>query len=365
MTQVDRDGFLAVRNTFPLDHSHGRQPLSRALAARPETLGLLARDPRLRVMDPSSAVFLDTETTGLGTAAGTLVFLVGVGRFMDDAFEVTQYFLPGPGMEPLFLAAVRAGLGDEAFLVSYNGKCFDAPLLEARFTLQRQRVALSRRPHLDLLYAARNLYRARVPDCRLSTIERVILGVERGEEDVPGALIPGIYFDFLHTGAVEQLGRVFYHNLLDVLSLAGLSGSASAAVEGRPECTHPSDHMGAARMLEASGCLREAEAAYRRALMVATGRRRAELMQRLGFLLKRMGEHERAAEAWRALIEAGADPEAIAAVELAKYLEHRVHDYSAAVEVVKGALSQPGARQPGRREALDHRLRRVMRKAAN
>lgn len=315
-------------------------------------------------MDPSAAAYFDTETTGLGTAAGTLVFLVGVGRFAEGEFEVTQYFLPGPAREAPFLSAVSEGLGQDLFLVSYNGKCFDAPLLESRFTLQRRRVALTGWPHLDLLPAARKLYRPRVPDCRLATIERMVLGVERAQADVPGALIPSIYFDYLRTGAVDELGRVFYHNLVDILSLAGLSAAEAAAVEGVPEYVHPRDHLGAARMLESVGRLEEAEAAYRRALRGAVGSESIEPMFRLGFLLKRMGQYGRAAEIWRALIEAHADPEAVAAVELAKHLEHRLRDYDAAAQVVAAALDCPGAGNAGLREALRRRLERVERKAA-
>lgn len=282
VARADQDGFLALRHTFALDHQHGRLPLSRALSAQPDTLCLLSRDPRLAGMDPSAAAFFDTETTGLGTATGTLVFLVGVGRFVDGGFEVVQYFLPGPASEAAFLSAIREGFGQDPFLVSYNGKCFDAPLLQARYTMQRQRLALTHWPHLDLLHPARSLYRPRVPDCRLGTIERFVLGVVRSQADVPSALIPSIYFDYLRTGAVDQLGRVFYHNLVDILSLAGLSASEAAALEGRPECTHPCDHLGAAKLLESTGRLEEAEAAYRRALVVATGRTRIEPMQRLG-----------------------------------------------------------------------------------
>ncbi len=357
-------GFLAIKHTYALDYVHGRWPLSIALAPSPETLSLLARDDRLTEMEPASAVYLDTETTGLGTATGTLVFLVGMGRFVRDRFEVTQYFLPGPAGEQAFLAGVREGLGEQTFLVSYNGKCFDAPLLQARYTMQRRRVPLTRWPHLDLLHAARGLYRSRVPDCRLGTIERLVLGVTREDDDVPGALIPGIYFDYLRTGAVAELSRVFYHNLLDVLSLAGLGGTAAAALEGRPEASHPSDHGGAARILELSGKQDEAEEAYRRALATVSGARRVELMRRLAFLYRRRGEYGRAAELWRVLVAMGTDYDAVAHTELAKHLEHRVRDFDAALAVVEEALCLSKRCSPAIREALVHRRERLLAKAS-
>lgn len=365
IADAGRAGFLAIRHTYTLDHHHGRWPLSLALAPRPATLGLLARDNRLAEMEPASAVYFDTETTGLGTATGTLVFLVGVGRFAGDRFEVTQYFLPGPTGEQPFLAGVREGLGEQTFLVSYNGKCFDAPLLQARYTMQRQRVPLTRWPHLDLLHTARGLYRSRVPDCRLGTIERLVLGVTREEDDVPGALIPGIYFDYLRTGAVAELSSVFYHNLLDVLSLAGLGGTAAATLEGRPEASHPSDHGGAARILELNGREEEAEQAYRRALASVTGARRVELMRRLAFLLRRRGQYERSAELWRVLAEVGTDADGVAHTELAKHLEHRVRDYESALAVVDEALASPQRCSPSMRDALLHRRARLAAKWAS
>ncbi|NLT43207.1 MAG: hypothetical protein GXX93_11080 [Anaerolineae bacterium] len=364
VVEAERTGYLAVRHVYPVEHRHGHAPLSLALEARPETLGLLARDARLDSMDPSSAVYFDTETTGLGTATGTLVFLVGVGRFVTGGFEVTQYFLPGPDGEKAFLGGVREGLG-ETFLVSYNGKCFDAPLLQTRYLLQRERLALTRWPHLDLLRAARGLYRARVPDCRLGTIERMVLGVEREEADVPGFLIPGIYFDYLRSGAVEELARVFYHNLLDVLSLAGLGGAAAATMEGRLASPPASDLSGAGRLLELAGRDAEAEASYRRALLTARGEERAAMLRRLGFLLKRQREHVRAAEVWNALVESGTDRDGVAHTELAKHLEHRIRDYTEALAVVEMALQSGAHRAPGMRAALEHRKARLLAKQAS
>ena len=40
--------------------------------------------------DPRRALFLDTETTGLSGGAGTVAFLVGVGRFTPEGFLLRQ-----------------------------------------------------------------------------------------------------------------------------------------------------------------------------------------------------------------------------------------------------------------------------------
>src|SRR3990170_1862084 len=55
-------------------------------------------------------VCLDTETTGLATGAGTVVFLVGLGRWDGQRFRVTQLFLPDHADEPAFLGILAAEL---------------------------------------------------------------------------------------------------------------------------------------------------------------------------------------------------------------------------------------------------------------
>ncbi|MGQ9552549.1 MAG: ribonuclease H-like domain-containing protein [Anaerolineae bacterium] len=354
---------LIKRYTFALDHRHGGHILAEALEAAPDTLSLLARDPDLGRTSLAEAAFLDIETTGLAGGTGTLVFLVGIGKFTADSFEITQLFLPGPDEEHSFLQALKEELLQRPFLVSYNGKCFDAPMIQTRFLLKRQRLSLNAWPHLDLLYATRRLYRARVSDCSLSTVESQVLRVQRSQEDIPGALIPGIYFDYLQSGKVEPLTRVFYHNLVDILSLATLSGAITGTIEGR-HITHPWDELGAGRILESAGRLEEAVAAYRRAADGNRGRHRYWALERLGFVLKRAGKYGQAEEVWRLLIDAKADASGSAHIELAKCLEHHKRDYAGAVEVVRAALELPATQESSLREALKYRLARLEGKLA-
>ncbi|MCX7038962.1 MAG: hypothetical protein NT005_07510, partial [Spirochaetes bacterium] len=77
---------------------------------------------------------------------------------------------------------------------------------------------------------------------------------------------------------------------------------------------------------------------------------------------KRKGEWEKAVEIWRAMIERGRS--VFAAVELAKYLEHRAHDAGQALAVVE-KLSSWGL-PAGARLRNDIRLRRerLMRKSS-
>lgn len=162
-------------------------------------------------------VCLDTETTGLATAAGTLAFLVGLARWDGIAFRQTQLLLPDHADERALLAEIGRWITPDAWLVSYNGRGFDWPLLEARFRLAG-RPAPAHAGHLDLLPFVRRVFRHRMDDARLRTVEESILGVTRAG-DVEGWEIPAIYLDVLRGGPVEPLAGVVIHNEKDVRSL--------------------------------------------------------------------------------------------------------------------------------------------------
>ncbi len=163
-------------------------------------------------------VCLDTETTGLATAAGTLAFLVGLGWWQGARFRQIQLLLPDHAFEPALLDELRDHIPAGAWLVTYNGRTFDWPLLVTRYRMAR-RDAPIHGGHLDLLPFVRRVFRHRLPDARLKTVERRILGIHRAE-DIDGWEIPGRYFDFLRGGPASPLRDVIRHNDDDVRSLA-------------------------------------------------------------------------------------------------------------------------------------------------
>jgi hypothetical protein len=162
-------------------------------------------------------VCLDTETTGLATAAGTLAFLVGLARWDGTAFRQTQLLLPDHADEPALLAEIERWVTPDTWLVTYNGRGFDWPLVEARFRMAG-RAAPVHAGHLDLLPFVRRVFRHRMEDARLRTVEEELLGVSR-VGDVEGWEIPGIYLDVLRGGPVDALAGVVIHNEKDVRSL--------------------------------------------------------------------------------------------------------------------------------------------------
>ena len=163
---------------------------------------------------------LDTETTGLATAAGTLAFLVGLGWWVGERFRQVQLLLPDHADEPAMLEALTALIPTGGWLVTYNGRGFDWPLLVARYRMAG-RDAPAHAGHLDLLGLVRRMFRHRLDDARLKTVETALLDVAR-HGDVGGWEIPGIYLDVLRGGPIEPLAVVVRHNESDVRSLARL-----------------------------------------------------------------------------------------------------------------------------------------------
>ncbi len=173
-------------------------------------------------------VFLDTETSGLAGGTGTYAFMVGVGRFEAGTFHVSQYFMRDPSEEAALLEALADYLAPAQALVTFNGKAFDAPLLATRYRLHACPVPFEECAHLDLLPLARRLWRDRLPSRALKYLEENVLMAPRTSEEVPGYEIPYLYFDYLRTADASPLQGVFYHNAMDIVALAALTGHVAA-----------------------------------------------------------------------------------------------------------------------------------------
>lgn len=290
-------------------------------------------------IDPSRPlVLLDTETTGLGTGVGTLPFLVGTGIWDGERLVVRQWYLPDQPQEPGFLAAIAATLPQDPWLVTYNGRSFDWPLLVARYRLQR-RSAPAIEGHLDLLPVARQLWRHRLADARLASVETGVAGVRR-HGDLPGALIPERYFRYLRTGEAAPLRDVGRHNLQDIVSLAMLLVVLAERLlpEDRRAACHPGDLAGLgaayARRRRHEEALRCYETALRTGLEPGL-RRRTEVQRARA--LGRVGRHDEAAAAWQAMAESGGPGASAGWIQVAKHLEHVKVDLPAALAAAEQA----------------------------
>jgi uncharacterized protein YprB with RNaseH-like and TPR domain len=359
--ETARGPLLVVRRRFPLAYAHGAQPLAAAGALDPDALAMLAR--AARPPEARRLVYLDTETTGLAGGTGTYVFLVGAGFVDGDEFEVRQYFMRDLDEEPALLSALEVLLTRFDGFVTYNGTGFDLPLLETRFVLGRRRWPVDRF-HLDLLGPARRLWRERLPDCRLGTVEQNVLRFYR-RDDLPGALIPAVYFDYLRRKQPGELPRVFEHNRHDILSLAALTGWVAEAARRAPaDDIEPDELAGFGWLWEARDPER-GEACFRQALALGVGGiGRARLLARLAWREKRRARWMEARALWDELARGQRVFDPRPWEEMAKIDEHRLRDWSGAQAIVREALTRADAGRASEaiRALLGHRLQRLERR---
>lgn len=163
----------------------------------------------------------DTETTGLAGGTGTRAFMIGAADWRDGGLRLRQLTTTTLAAEADMLRTFAGWLPPGTVLVSYNGKCYDAPLLNTRYRLARQPSPITGLLHLDLLHPARRRWKGRWENCRLGTLERRVLDIVRGD-DLPGSEAPRAWLDYLRGGSARDLRRVAEHNAQDLRSLAGL-----------------------------------------------------------------------------------------------------------------------------------------------
>jgi len=358
-------------------------------------------------------LFLDTETTGLGTATGTYAFLVGLARWQDDRLIPIQLLLPDQSEERAFLAALSDLVPVDGWLVTYNGRGFDWPLLVTRFRMGHGPPP-EHAGHLDLLPIVRRLFRHRMTDARLPTVEAELLSVQRGG-DVGGWEIPGRYLSFLRDGSPHHLVDVVRHNSIDVISLARLLGHIAARLGDRDRWVdgEAGDLAGLSRLFRREGRDGDALACLDAALVASgqpsdrpapttdgepwwspgahadfggrprpprpswptgsafgSGWSEARLLVERARLLRRIGRIDEALAAWGAVAAAGDPTGAAALIEIAKLREHVQRDYQGALEaalrgrVVLDRCRAIGRAAPHLERDVSHRIGRLRRRVA-
>jgi uncharacterized protein YprB with RNaseH-like and TPR domain len=288
---------------------------------------------------PSKWCFLDTETTGLAGGSGTYAFLVGVGRITPEGFRVRQFFMRDFDEEASQLSALHEHLKNFEVLITYNGRTYDQPLLETRFRMIRQRPPFASLEHLDLLFGARRLWNLRFDSCRLVDLENQILGVER-QGDLPGELIPYVYFEYLRRHEIFRLLPIFHHNAMDILTLACLTAIVPRAFQApaQAQFAHGAEMVGLARWWRQAEQPDTALALFRQALDRPLA---DELLFRtmwdIAALEKKLGRQHAALPVLTDLAASHNPWRAPAFIELAKYYEHRERNYAMALEMTRNA----------------------------
>ena len=319
-----------------------------------------------RRFDIRRCLFLDTETTGLSHGAGTVAFLVGVGFVEGESLVIEQYLMRDYGDEPELIVRLAERMAGFDCVCTFNGRTFDMPLLETRFTMCRMRERWRDLENLDLLTPARRTWKLRLGSCRLSNIEAAILGMPRAD-DLPGSEVPVRYFAFLKSGDEALLEDIIDHNRQDIATLATLL-TRLCEVNDHPEAqTDQRDLFSLGRSLERQGELRPARELYRLSAIPRPAGTLAALMGeriagqanwRLVRLLRREGDADGARRVLEQMLARGQMP-GQARTELSKLYEHIWKDYRRAMQYARAAGEYPDAEAP---ELLERRLERLRRK---
>jgi uncharacterized protein YprB with RNaseH-like and TPR domain len=360
--QTNFGSLFSSNHAYPEDYRLGNQAL---LPARPtQGIARWARTPHLAETSIENFIFLDTETTGLSGGTGTMAFMVGVGRYRGGRFVMEQFFLRGPAEEAALLAALEEFCRDMAAVVTYNGKSFDIPILNARYILQGFTSPFEDLPHLDLLHLTRRIWKARLEQCNLGNIEDKIFGLSRDANEVPGYLIPEYYTQYLREGDAQPLKGIFVHNEQDVVSLAALFALFTDVLHDPAAWQNDSsqDLTSLGRLFEKLGDADSALSLYEKGRRVGgSPEPRVEPLLAQARLLKRQNRYQEAEALWLQAAESGALE---ALEELAKFHEHQRGNPQIALEFTEQALSvmsrfSPEARSAQREAAFLHRRERL------
>ena len=354
---------------------HGRETVESISRRLHDAIGEAAILAGLPLEPP--LLFFDLETTGLNGGAGTCAFLIGCGSFdAGGSFLTRQHLLAAPEDERSLLTAVAAELARAGALVSFNGKSFDAPLLETRYLYHRLEWTPRALPHVDMLHVARRFWKPVVASafrrtnidessCSLVALEQQQLG-HRRSGDVPGFEIPARYFHFVRSGDAGPLRAVFEHNRLDLLSLAALTARALHLLKAGPADTRdPREALAIGNAYARAGLGPRAREAYQRALDLS-GRSssiRLDALRALAGSTRRSRQYEDAAGWWRQILDVRGCPPHVAREAreaLAIHHEHRSRDLAAARTFALQILDAES--QPAWGEAVRHRLARLDRK---
>jgi uncharacterized protein len=353
-----------MERLYAAHKQHGSADIG-ALAELPASLLDALGNHEIANAPPERWAFLDTETTGLAGGSGTYAFLIGVGRITPEGFRVRQFFMREYAEERSILAALDSHLNEFDVLITYNGKSYDQPLLETRYRMTRHKAPFARLGHLDLLHGARRLWKLRLENCRLVQLEEQILGVCR-EGDLPGELIPYVYFEYLRSREAQRLVPIFHHNAMDILTLACLTAIVPAAFRhtdaeslSRVGVRRGEDLAGIARWLAATDEHDAALEMFKRAIDAGLPDKLLfRALWEIALLEKKLARPQASLRGFTELAGCRNDYRVAALEELAKYYEHEERNYAIALEFTRQALTYDTS------AALRRRLERLERRVA-
>ena len=169
---------------------------------------LIPKSEHWRMFDhfKDDAAYLDIETDGLSRDA--LVTVVTVHR-KDRTYTLTEGF----DLDPESLSKALEG---SKILVTYNGSCFDVPVLRNSFPEVDLDI-----PQYDLRFASRKVgYKGGLKPLEIE------LGIHRSEDilDVDGAMAVHLWHQWKRNGDEDALNILQEYNRADTVNLEYIAG---------------------------------------------------------------------------------------------------------------------------------------------
>lgn len=296
-------------------------------------------------------LFFDTETTGLESGAGHMIFLIGWARVTKEGVTLKQYFLPGPGHEAAFYHHFLSDCHMLKNLVTFNGKAFDWPRVKTRHQFVKDRVPkLPAFGHFDLLHASRRLWKNELESTRLQVIEKEILGIDRAG-DIPGHMAPFLYFQFLKQPKASLIQGVIEHNADDIKTLITLYIHLSKKVL-HVDQSNEQEMYEIGRWYDSLGNREKAITVYEQLYQYdSTFGRKAK--GNLASLYKKQGQFRDSLALYEELIHKGNDVSISIYIEAAKLLEHQFRDIDHALLYTEQALERLDKKLPQEKLARD------------
>ena len=315
-------------------------------------------------------LFLDLETTSLSIAAGSIPFLTGFAYFDSDTLIVEQIFIEDISREKNYLEYLLPFFANAKAVATFNGASYDVPLIKNRYMLNRVYGFPMKIPVIDILIPVRRIFKKLYESLSLGSLEKNILGFER-IDDIPGFLIPDVYFTFQRTGATDRIASVAEHNAVDIVSMIRVFGIVSSIYESaskRDFSIIDESHM---KNLASSLFAKDIDLFLDMADFLGDSILDDEnLFNKFSIALKRENDYEKAVEYWKSRLTL------FSLNELAKYEEHRTSNLTKALEysetammlVDKNIYSEKGEeiKNPLRwKENFEKRITRLKKKLSN
>ncbi len=330
--------FYCIESRYPAGSTHGGCHLQAVLDISAQSLSRLCPEYNADALSAANLLFLDTETTGLSGGAGTVAFLVGVGFFEEACFVVRQFFMRDYNEEAAMLLELNRMLSGFGGLVTFNGKAFDWNLLQSRFISNRIKPAVRSPIHIDLLFPSRRIWGLKLESCRLSSLEENILGEQR-TDDIPGAMIPAVYFKYLGDRDAADIKKVIRHNELDIVSMVSLLSRISAMLDNPfsgSSCEQ--ELLGMGKIFHKNDEEDSVIQCYEYCARSENFPVKAAAVKHLTGIYKRSGNYAKALKHWENMMEGSSGFNLFPMIEMAMYYEHKEKDAAKALEIIDKAV---------------------------